>query len=176
GPAQAVNVRSLSAESVAQCAPYGTRNIKPGQHAHSCLDRIKIGDDGGRRRPITGLTDDDKQSRAQQDREGRRQSRPAAGQTPHRDTDSYQYPTRKTISQPAEDGRGAHVTDQKRRCPKAGFAILVWIACEELLLKGRQDREENVTVDVIKKVDGEQECQSGAGARFLLVRHNAIAE
>jgi len=45
-----------------------------------------------------------------------------------------------------------------------------------LLLKGRQDREENVTVDVIKKVDGEQECQSGAGARFLLVRHNAIAE
>jgi hypothetical protein len=45
-----------------------------------------------------------------------------------------------------------------------------------LLLKGRQDREENVTVNVIKKIDGKEQCQSGAGAGFLLVRHNAIAE
>src|SRR4029077_4134267 len=94
-------------------------------------------------------------------------------QAPDRDTDSDQYPARKTIGQPAEDRRGAHVTDQKRRCPKAGLAVLVWIARQKLVLERRQQRGQNVTIDVIKKVDGEQECQSGAGARFLFVRHQS---
>src|SRR5947207_1721220 len=128
-PTPAKKVRNLSTESVAQRASHWNRYIKPGQHPSSCLDRIKIGNDRWRGRSITCLADPDEQSRAQQDRKGCRQSRPAAGQTPDRDADSDQYPARKPISQPAKDRRGAHVTDQKSRCPKAGFTILVWIAC-----------------------------------------------
>jgi hypothetical protein len=53
---------------------------------------------------------------------------------------------------------------------------LIGITRQKFVLERRQDRRQNVAIDVIKKVDGEQKRQGTGGGGFSLARHNAIAE
>ena len=126
---------------------------------HVCPEETRTGprQNGRRRGTVASFAHPDKHPCAKQDRERGRQTRPSTGQTPKGDADRDEPPARHSIRQPTEDRRSDHVAEQKRSHEQSGLAALVRIAGQKLCSDSRQDCGQNVAVDVIEKIDGQEQ-------------------
>ena len=162
-------------KDVAERAANRDREIEIGQHATALFDRVEVGDDRRRGRPVAGFADADEHARDEQHGERPGQSRPATGQAPHRDARAHEQPAGKPIRQQAENGRHDHVTHEKGRGEPAGLG-------ESAQIVGRKERlayfgfdgGKNLAVDIVEQIDRQQQREravraGSGGGRF--VRH-----
>ncbi len=98
------------------------------------------------------------------------------GKAPKDDADAYDDPSGKPIGEETQNRRREHVCDEKGGSEQSGIFHCVWVVRGEK--SGTNTwlyRSENITIDVVKEVDPQQEGQRtlAPGLRFLilLARH-----
>ena len=133
----------------------------PGRAAPGDRGRDRRRWPGGR--PVPAFTDPDEEPGEQKDRERGRQPAAAGGQAPQHDADPHQEPARHSVCEPAEDRRRHHVGNDERRCQRAhhrqDVGIIQWTIGKKRSPDVRLQRGQDITVDVIEKVDRQQKRQ-----------------
>ncbi len=136
------------------------------------FDWEEISQDGGRGRAVTAFADPDQDPREKQNAERRGESGGATGDAPksHRAPDND--PAREAIGQPAEKRSADHIGDEKRvrQQTGAGHGGRV-VRREKSPPDFRFDCSQNLTIDVVKKIDPEQQGECGVGSALGFFVH-----
>ena len=153
------------ADAVPEGAPDRDRHIEPREDGAAPGDRVEIADDRRRRGSVAGLADAEQAARREQDEEAAGQAGGAAREAPERDAAADDDPAIMPVREPAKDRRREHVADEKRHPEPAGLGVFQRIAVEEFLLDGRDDRREDVAIEVAEEIDGQQQRDGARGFR-----------
>ena len=161
-----------SAQNVTEGASHRNRRKENRQDPPARSQRKEVSDQRRRRWSVPSLADADKNTGQQEHQHRRGQSGRTARQAPDENRRSDDEPARKTVCQETENGRGDHIANNESRTQQAGPKHGIRIRrIEKCPANFRLDRRQDITIDVVKKINAEQQQESTPGARHLSVIH-----
>src|SRR6266478_4076451 len=169
-PAPAKVSADRSADYVAERATDRNRRAKDRHDATTCFDREKIGQNRRRCRSVAAFANSNAYSSCEENRECCCETGAAAGQAPQNHSGADNDPPRESIGEQTKNRRADHVSDEKRVAEQTSLRHRVHVVrCEKSSANIRLERRQNLPVDVIEKIDGQEqkECAMRAAHRFF---------
>ena len=164
-PAPAEVSADQSADDIAERAANWNRRAKNRHDATTRFDREKIGQDRRRRRTVAAFANSNAYASRKENRECRRETGAAAGQAPQNHSGTDNDPPRESIGEQTENRRADHVSYEKRVAEQTSLRHRVHVArCKKSCANIRLERGQNLPVDVIEKIDGQQQEKCGSRA------------
>ena len=154
------------ADYIPEGAPNRNRRIKNRHDATAYFDPEEIGQDCRCRRSVAAFADPHEDSSRKQNGECRCQTGAAAGQAPQNHSRTNNDPAGDSIGEQAENRRADHVRDKKRVAQPAGPHHRIRIVRRKK--RGANiglKRGENLPVDVIEKIDRQEQSKGHIRAR-----------
>ena len=159
-----------SSDHVAERAADRNRRAKDRHDTTSCLDRKKIGQNRRCRRPVATFANSDAYASYKENCKCRRKAGAAAGQAPQNHSGTNNDPPRESIGEQTENRRAEHISYEKGVAQQTSFRHSIYVACcEKVCTNIRLKCRQNLAVDVIKKIDGQEQkkCATCAAHRFF---------
>ena len=150
---------------------------KKRHYAAARFDRKQVGENGGRGGTVSSFAHSDEYPGEKQDSKSRRQAGTGSGEAPEPHRQSDNYPARKTIREPTQRWRDEHVSNEERAAENAADRERVFVSRQkERGADGWFYGGQDLPIDVIKNVNGQQErdCDARAGFRGGIVRRHRI--
>ncbi len=176
-PAPAELMIDDSAENVSERAAHRDRAAKNRHDPAAHLERKIIRQNCGRGGPVAALADADENSGDEQGGKRCGETRSGSCETPENHAHAHDEPARESIGEKTEDRRRDHVGEEKCRSQRAGAQHRIGIVrSEKRRANIRFDRGQNEPVDVVKKIDREEQSEGEprAGFRGGIVRRHRI--
>ena len=152
--------QNCPAEDIAKRAPHRNRGAKERQNTSAHLEREKIGQNGRRGRSVAAFTNADQYPGRKKHGKSNGQIRtPPLARLQRITADPINQPARKAVGQPTENGRTEHVRDEKSASPSVPLIAIAFTFVAEKKVRANlpvRQRRENLPVDVIEHVDGEE--------------------
>src|SRR5581483_5937081 len=143
---------------IAERAANWNRRVKNGHDATPCFDWEKIGQDGWRRGAIAAFTNSNAYASCKENRKCSRETGSAAGQAPQNHSRTDDDPTRESIGEQTKNRRADHVGYEKRVAEQTSLGHGVYVARHEKSCANiRLERGEDLPVDVVEKIDGQEQ-------------------
>src|SRR6266545_2485487 len=154
-----------STDHIAERAANWNRCTKNRHDPTPLFDREKVGQDRGRCGSVAALANSNTHASRKENSECRGKTGTAAGQAPQNHSRANDDPARESIGEQTENRRADHVSHEKRVAKQTGLSHGVYVVgCKETCANIRLERSQNLPVDVVKKIDGQEQKECGARA------------
>src|SRR6266480_3361318 len=164
-PAPAKVSADRSADYVAERATDRNRRAKDRHDATTCFDREKIGQNRRRCRSVAALANSNAYASCKENRECRRQAGAAARNAPQNHSGTNDDPARESVGEQSQDWRADHVSDEKCVAEQTSLRHRIHVVrCKKSSANIRLERRQNLPVDVIEKIDGQEQKERGTRA------------